>query len=324
MTGNQAYYDAPNGSGNRYVSGDVITTAGTYYIFDNDPSCGSSEVSFTITLTEAPDLVNPGDFSSCDSLILPAINGTNLSGNEAYYSSSGGTGTRYLPGEIIRGSGLFYLYDEIVGCGSDEESFQINIDPVLELDTMPDTLACQMFILPAITGNSLSGQQAYFTEANGMGDTLMMGDTIRGSRKLFVYDQRGSCSIQDSFLITIDTLPVISAMLTLPTCNGGNDGLINLNITGKGPFEIDWNVDAFDGQNTASDLSAGNYQVLVTDSLMCSVDTSFTLSEPELLELNCSPGDPISTIGNNDGSINLSFSGGTPPYNISWTGPTKW
>jgi gliding motility-associated-like protein len=65
--------------------------------------------------------------------VLPNILGTNLSGNEAYYTGSNGTGITYNSGDTINYNDFpsypitLYIYDaSIVGCNS-EESFELSI-----------------------------------------------------------------------------------------------------------------------------------------------------------------------------------------------------
>lgn len=67
------------------------------------------------------------------SYVLPNILGTNLSGNEAYYTGPNGTGTAYNPGDIINYNDFLsypitlYIYDNsIAGCNS-EENFELII-----------------------------------------------------------------------------------------------------------------------------------------------------------------------------------------------------
>ena len=69
----------------------------------------------------------PQDINACEQYILPPITGTDLSGNQAYYSGGGGTGTMYAPGEIIDISSILFAYDSDGTC-STEESFEILIE----------------------------------------------------------------------------------------------------------------------------------------------------------------------------------------------------
>ncbi len=50
LTGNQAYYDEPNGGGNMFDEGATITTSGTYYAYDGESGCEDEET-FMITIS---------------------------------------------------------------------------------------------------------------------------------------------------------------------------------------------------------------------------------------------------------------------------------
>jgi hypothetical protein len=105
------------------------TTAGTflyrYYYYKNQNNNGTSN-EVTVTVNSLPVINSPGNQTSCGPYTLPAITGTNLSGNEAYYTGSNGSGTQYNAGDIISNNASLYIYDSNSGC-SDEVSFTISI-----------------------------------------------------------------------------------------------------------------------------------------------------------------------------------------------------
>ncbi|MCL6274648.1 hypothetical protein M3P19_11555, partial [Muricauda sp. 2012CJ35-5] len=56
LTGNQAYYDAPDGGGNQYLPGESITASGILFIYDETgsiPNC-SDQQNFLVTIDEQP------------------------------------------------------------------------------------------------------------------------------------------------------------------------------------------------------------------------------------------------------------------------------
>ncbi|NRA12874.1 MAG: hypothetical protein HRT57_13030, partial [Crocinitomicaceae bacterium] len=78
----------------------------------------------------------------CDSYVLPVITGTSLTGGQAYFSGSSGTGTQYTDGDVILVPMTMYIYDEtgtIPNC-FDEESFSITIDNTAPLINCPGNL----------------------------------------------------------------------------------------------------------------------------------------------------------------------------------------
>lgn len=77
-----------------------------------------------------PQITNPGDLNACGSLILPAISGSNLSGNEAYFTGTGGTGNLLNPGDEITTSTTLYIYDNAGNGCTNEVEFAVTIYPL--------------------------------------------------------------------------------------------------------------------------------------------------------------------------------------------------
>ena len=125
-----------------------------------------------------------------------------------------------------------------------------------------------------------------------------------------------------------DTLVVINepdsiymnGFITQAQC-GGNDGAINLTVAGAfPPFTFLWSTGAT--TEDVSNLSAGNYTVVVTDSMGCSDSTTFNLNNISSMNITSSV-TQVTCAGGNDGAIDVTTSGGTLPYTFSWnTGPT--
>ncbi len=113
------------------------------------------------------------------------------------------------------------------------------------------------------------------------------------------------------------------------TCNGASTGNINLVVTGgTAPFTYTWTASGFGPEFTQnlSGLKAKTYTVVVMDAKGCMTSTSITLTQPPLLVLSSIErtfigGNNISCNGAQDGCIDATISGGTPPYTFSWTGP---
>ena len=89
-----------------------------------------------------PVIDDIADFSACGSTTLPAITGTNLTGNQAFYTATNGGGTQYLPGSMISTSGTYYMFDESFTNCSDEESVAITINSSPMVDPATITTAC--------------------------------------------------------------------------------------------------------------------------------------------------------------------------------------
>jgi hypothetical protein len=99
------------------------------------------------------------------------------------------------------------------------------------------------------------------------------------------------------------------------SCFGSNDGEINAWGTGGGGgFSQEWSNGAT--TTSISNLSPGNYTITVSDAYECSASQTFTIVEPEQLQI-IPTATNVSCYGLSDGSINLSASGGTLPYTFS-------
>ena len=99
---------------------------------------------------------------------------------------------------------------------------------------------------------------------------------------------------------------------TAPTCAGGADGTASLIATGgQPPYTYDW------GGADPAMLSAGTYEVTVTDAAGCSIPVMFTLVDPPPIVLEQVSTTP-ETNGQADGSAMVQVSGGVPPYEYIW------
>lgn len=104
------------------------------------------------------------------------------------------------------------------------------------------------------------------------------------------------------------------------SCNGGNDGFAEAIATGGFPGATGYMYDWSDGQTTqtAINLTAGFYSVIVSDELGCTVFGSVFLTEPPVLECDVDVTD-ISCAGEVDGEATASASGGVEPYSYDWS-----
>ena len=174
-----------------------------------------------------------------------------------------------------------------------------------------------------------------WTGPNGFTSSAQnLTDLAAGQYDVVVTDENG-CTILSSITLTEPSLLTESiSAFTYPSgdnisCNGLNDGSIDLTIGGGSPnYTYAWtgpNGFTSSAQNL-TDLAAGQYDVVVTDENGCTISSSITLTEPTPLTESISAftypsGDNISCNGLNDGSIDLVIGGGSPTYTYAWTGP---
>lgn len=117
------------------------------------------------------------------------------------------------------------------------------------------------------------------------------------------------------------TPPVLGTITNNVSCNGADDGLIDLTLTGgSAPTGFVWaGPGAFSAttEDIAS-LSPGSYTVTVTANGGCTTTTSALVSEPSAINLVPST-THVTCFGGNNGSIDLTVTGGAGSYTYDWS-----
>ncbi|WP_417289818.1 T9SS type B sorting domain-containing protein [Corallibacter sp.] len=207
------YYDAAGGTGAVLNAGDTILTTQTIYIYaetGTTPNC-TAEHSFTVTVNTTPVVDAPVDVEICDSYTLPAL------GNGDYYTGSGGTGTMLNAGDSVTTTQTVYVYADTGTTPNcfDENSFVVTINNTPVADAPTDVIACDSYVLPALTvGN-------YYTGSGGTGTMLNAGDSVTTTQTIYVYAETGTtpnCSDENSFEVTINTTPLADAPADVTEC----------------------------------------------------------------------------------------------------------
>ncbi len=127
--------------------------------------------------------------------------------------------------------------------------------------------------------------------------------------------------IHDTLEVIGPSSPIqITGVVEDAKCYFGTSGSINLNVVGGiGPYTYFWTSGGTGSYRTS--LSAGNYTVIVTDTLGCSKQASFVISQPSALDMTTSYTDD--TLNNCTGTATSSPMGGTPPYSFQWNDPAN-
>ncbi len=104
---------------------------------------------------------------------------------------------------------------------------------------------------------------------------------------------------------------------TAALCSGGGTGTATVNVIGGTPtYSYLWSPSGGTG-STASGLTAGNYNVLVTDFNGCQTNASYTVTQPSAITGTLALTHP--SCGLTNGAITSMISGGTSPYTYLWT-----
>lgn len=140
-----------------------------------------------------------------------------------------------------------------------------------------------------------------------------------GNYSLMLTDNNNCVFQSDTFVITEPApLLVSAAAVQNVSCFGGNNGSVELGITGGvSPYQIKWNNNA--KTVILSQLPAGGYSATVTDANGCSKTVAVNITQPAtFLADKIFKTDP-SCIGAEDGRIEVTASGGVQPYHFNWS-----
>ena len=134
-----------------------------------------------------------------------------------------------------------------------------------------------------------------------------------GSYSVTATDLNG-CMDSASFIIQPKNPLRIFRQVKQETCAGANDGSIGLNIIGDyPPFYVIWSTG--DSTSAIMNLQSGTYTATISDAAECDtvINVNVGVSPPISLSAVAT-----SSTGSN-GEIDLTISGGNPPYTINWS-----
>jgi gliding motility-associated-like protein len=146
-------------------------------------------------------------------------------------------------------------------------------------------------------------------------------DLPQGNYALEVFNDAG-CAGTCNFSISGPTCTItVDTDFQNPTCSGGSDGAIFLDLPGQGMgLVIDWDDDLYDGQDTLRGLSAGTYQVILSDATGCVLaPITFTLVNPDSLRARMAIDADIFCAGDRTGGLTVMPQNGLAPFSYDWS-----
>ncbi|NOT37574.1 MAG: T9SS type B sorting domain-containing protein [Saprospiraceae bacterium] len=193
------------------------------------------------------------------------------------------------------------------------------------LDTIICAGDCTASLRVQITGGSIPFTYNWSNQAT----TIGINNLCAGTYTVTVTDnQSRTCS--STYTVT-EPAPIIIAIADT-TCSKGNDGSININVTGGTPsYTYEWRNPAnqvFAQSQDVTGLAPGVYVVKVTDSKLCTKSLTITISTCNSsgtdvkVILTIDPktgGGGTSCAGKCDGRITATATGGASPYLYKWS-----
>ncbi|MBL4707000.1 MAG: gliding motility-associated C-terminal domain-containing protein, partial [Flavobacteriales bacterium] len=301
-------------------------TEGAFSVLITDANgCSRSEPfniisaqNFSLTLTSKDPTCANGN----DGEFLVSVNG---GANPLVYNWSGGGLAGADPKNVSAGTYGITVTDNF-GCSAQGSGTLVDRAPIVATFAIIDE-SCIPGNDGAAKATASGGQGAYTYQWPTLppSDVDSVINIVAGNYTVTITDDSACVSIIP-FTIGSSAPFTLSEMITQPKCNGLSDGSITLMITGvtvpnSETYQWSPNVGVTNITNkNQSLLAAGTYLLTVTDPANgCQETETYIVGEPDLLEatdliipVGCNP-------GGNDGSIDLTPTGGTAPFSFIWS-----
>ena len=180
--------------------------------------CSTTDAGVTLTSPITPTVEAGLDQIVCEGMSV-TLTASNPTGASISWDNGVNDGAAFMPNT---GTTTYVVTAALNGCiVTDQVNVIVNANPIVT--DLSDQLACDNYTLPAITGNNLTGNEAYFTASNGGGTRIAAGTTVTTTTTLFIYDETGTnpnCSSEESVSITIENAPIVSVNPASDLCFG--------------------------------------------------------------------------------------------------------
>ena len=305
-------------------------TAGTYILeVVDENNCVTTE---TFLLAE-PKGLNIATASKQDVLCFGAATGAieiNVTGGTPIEVSPGTFDYRYNwsgPGgfssasknitNLIAGTYSVAVTDYL-GCTTTTDII-INESPEIIITYSKTDVTCYGETNGAIDVTVVGGKEPYQISWSSLSNGFTLSN-LSADTYIATITDGNNCVKQVS--ITIEQ-PIffIDPVVKPISCNGENDGAIDLNLTGGiAPIKVIWDDDASAGVQR-NNLAPGTYKVRITDSdaYQCPIEQTFIFTNPPAIAVSSTVIDAIDCAIENSGSIDITVSGGTKPFTYAWS-----
>lgn len=287
------------------------TNTTTYYVRAEGACNTTTCVAVTVTISVAPTASLSATPAACGN-----SNGTataSPSGGFGSYTYSWNNGQTTQTSTGLSQGTYTVLITDGAGC---------TISDTVSVSTI-NSLIVSSTVTPASCGNNNgsatavpSGGTGPYTYSWNNGQTTQTSTGMsQGTYTVLIIDSLG-CAQTNTVLIASSGGPIVNTALSNVLCNGQSTGTATVTAGGgTAPYSYLWSNSQTSA--IATNLQAGTYTVLITDSLGCATTHTVTITEPAVLTASAVAQN--SNCGSADGTATVIASGGTTVYTYSWS-----
>lgn len=245
-------------------------------------------------------------------------------GSDNFVSSAATNLSTVVFGSLSAGT-YFLEAQDLGGCTGRSETFIIEESPPFNfgLYAVPNS-SCGGTPIGKIIVTGQTGVAPYsYLWSDGTTGTTLTGLTA-GAYSVQITDSKGCVLSQGTNITNVKPIGFGSFTATTPSCLQQN-GSVTLIVTGgTAPYYYSASTGdvliSYSQQYTISNLTAGQYNFLVTDAGFCTLNAGTTLETPQGIS-SVSVIASNSTCSSTDGSILINVIGGTLPYTYTLVKP---
>ncbi len=316
---NWSWTDSGSGSGSG--SGTTISglAASTYAVTVTSSGGSGCSKTFTVTINENPQIVVTATPVNvlCNGGSTGSIN-VAVSGGTPGYTYSWADGPTTQNRNTLAAGTYTVTVTDSKGC-TNIASPQVTEPSIMTITPSITNVTCNG-LSNGIINLDVSPTATYSFLWNDGSSSQNRTALAPGTYSVTVTNSNGCTKTASGLSVTQPTAISASAGASTILCNGGTSTITVTASGGTGTLQYSLNGGTFQTSNqfTGISASASAYNITVKDDNDCTFTTNVLVSEPSAIVLST-----VIThetcIGDSDGAINLSVSGGTPSYTYAWT-----
>ena len=295
--------------------------AGSYSVTVTDANGCTANTNVTVTQPAAPLTLSTSQINvDCFGNNTGSIDLTPAGGTSQYAYAWSNNTTNEDPSGLLAGT-YNVLVTDAQGCTATTSISISEPAAPLTLSTTQINVDCFGNNTGSVDLSPSGGTQQYTYSWSNNASSQDLTGLIAGQYNVLVTDLQG-CTATTS--VTISEPAASLSLSTVPVdvlCYGNNTGSIDLLVAGgTGPFGYAWSNNSI--TEDIVNLTAGTYNVVVTDNNGCTLATNAVINQPLApLTLTATQAN-MGCFSSGIGSIDLTPAGGTTPYNFAWSNNT--